>query len=255
MIPREILKKIRQIELRTNRIVTEFAAGARASARFTARLPAASKTNPALNFIRTLKRRERRAPDASFQSSPQLGGVLVSLPDSNYLQQPLLFQDRKENRVRPADDFGFVSGWPGFGITKWIGNYLLKIFIKHHGEASADSGFARLIPIARLTHFFSDIGLNDETKAHCLTPYRANISARRVSQGMPRPGFARASAARRSSSAICSGVSLSSNSTNSFSMCSTNSRRSASGIRRISSRISVALMALKLTAIKYFASA
>ncbi len=29
MIPREILKKIRQIEIRTNRLVTEFAAGAR----------------------------------------------------------------------------------------------------------------------------------------------------------------------------------------------------------------------------------
>ena len=99
MIPREILKKIRQIELRTNRIVTTFAtgarlcepqhcrmaesqsssgrvlfgeaaagrrpalrSGARASVRFTARTPAASKTNPALNSIPTLKRRERRAP-------------------------------------------------------------------------------------------------------------------------------------------------------------------------------------------------
>lgn len=38
MIPREILRKIRQIELRTNRIVTEFAAGARASTRFTVRV-------------------------------------------------------------------------------------------------------------------------------------------------------------------------------------------------------------------------
>ena len=66
MIPREILKKIRQIELRTNRIVTEFAAGARASARFTARTPAASKTNLALNSIRPLKRRERRAPQPHF---------------------------------------------------------------------------------------------------------------------------------------------------------------------------------------------
>ena len=65
MIPREILKKIRQIELRTNRIVTGSAAGARASARFTARTPAASKANPALNSIRTLKRRERRAPAIS----------------------------------------------------------------------------------------------------------------------------------------------------------------------------------------------
>ncbi len=62
MIPREILKKIRQIELRTNRLVTAFAAGARASARFTARTPAVSKTNPALNATRPLKRRERCAP-------------------------------------------------------------------------------------------------------------------------------------------------------------------------------------------------
>jgi hypothetical protein len=69
MISREILKQIRQIELRTNRIVTAFAPGARASARFTVRIPAASKTNPALNSIRTLKRRERRAP-ASRNSNP-----------------------------------------------------------------------------------------------------------------------------------------------------------------------------------------
>jgi hypothetical protein len=62
MIPREILKNIRQIELRTDRLVTGLAVGARASARFTARTPVASKTNPALNSIRSLKRRERRAP-------------------------------------------------------------------------------------------------------------------------------------------------------------------------------------------------
>jgi len=62
VINREIFKTIRQIELRANRIVTESAVGARASARFIARTPAASKTNPALNSLRSLKRRERRAP-------------------------------------------------------------------------------------------------------------------------------------------------------------------------------------------------
>ena len=62
MIPREILKKIRQVELRTNRIVTGFATGARASARFTGRTAAASKTNLVLDSIRPLKRSERRAP-------------------------------------------------------------------------------------------------------------------------------------------------------------------------------------------------
>ena len=69
MIPLEILKKIRKIELRPNRIVTGFAPGARASARFTARTPAASKTDPVLNSIRPLKRRECRAP-ASSNSKP-----------------------------------------------------------------------------------------------------------------------------------------------------------------------------------------
>jgi hypothetical protein len=64
MIPREILNTIRQIEQRANRLGSDFAAGARASARFTDRKAAASKTNPALYSIRTLKRRERRAPAA-----------------------------------------------------------------------------------------------------------------------------------------------------------------------------------------------
>ena len=62
MIPREILKKIRQIELRTNRLVTGSAAGARASARFTVRQPAASNSISQLTSIRAMKRRERRAP-------------------------------------------------------------------------------------------------------------------------------------------------------------------------------------------------
>jgi hypothetical protein len=65
MIPREILKKIRQIEIRTNRVVTGSAVGARASARFIARTTAASNADSPLGSIRTLKRRERRAPAAS----------------------------------------------------------------------------------------------------------------------------------------------------------------------------------------------
>jgi hypothetical protein len=45
-----------------HRAETCVAAGARASARFTVRPPAAPKTNPALNSIRPFKRRQRRAP-------------------------------------------------------------------------------------------------------------------------------------------------------------------------------------------------
>jgi hypothetical protein len=75
MIPREILKKIRQIELRTNRIVTGFADGAQASARFTARTLAMSKMNPALNLIRPLKRRERRAPGRQNSNPLEFEGI------------------------------------------------------------------------------------------------------------------------------------------------------------------------------------
>ena len=62
MIPREILQKIRQIERRTNRLVTVAAAGARASARFTVLKPDAPNQILQLTSIRRLKRRERRAP-------------------------------------------------------------------------------------------------------------------------------------------------------------------------------------------------
>ena len=72
MIPRKILKKIWQIEIRTNRVVTGSAVGARASARFIARTTAASNADSPLGSIRTLKRRERRAPTA-----PELGCVRI----------------------------------------------------------------------------------------------------------------------------------------------------------------------------------
>jgi hypothetical protein len=102
MIPREILKIMRQIEIRTNRIVTGSAAGARlcepqhsrlawgreiservrtceaaaglrpalrsgarASARFNVPKPGATETSPAPCAVHALKPRERRAPAAS----------------------------------------------------------------------------------------------------------------------------------------------------------------------------------------------
>jgi hypothetical protein len=100
MIPREILKKIRQIERRTNRIVTEtLAAGARASARFTVRTPGASKTNPVLNSLRPLKRRERRAPIPTGLCPPAqgcearatLGTTWMKLTTPTGLRPPFFF--------------------------------------------------------------------------------------------------------------------------------------------------------------------
>ena len=116
MIPREILKKIRQIELRTNRIVTAFVAGARALARFTARTPAASKTNPALNSIRALKRRERRAPAAPERGcvrSTSRSTPAISHAPTNYhaLQLGLRLQPRSVSFSRNSKPLEFE----GFG--------------------------------------------------------------------------------------------------------------------------------------------
>jgi|GEM_PF-6866999 len=107
MISREILKKIRQIELRTNRIVTETLAG------------------------------------FSFQPSPQFGGVLIFLPDGHDFHQMFFFKNGKVNRIWPADDFCLVSGRRSFSVAKRVRNYLPKIIVKHHGEASANSRLAR----------------------------------------------------------------------------------------------------------------
>jgi len=88
MILREILKKIRQIEIRTNRIITGSAPGARASARFTLRTPGASETSPAPDAIRTLKRRERRAPAAP----PRSAGVPAGFGHPNLDPRRLRFE-------------------------------------------------------------------------------------------------------------------------------------------------------------------
>ena len=78
MIPREILKKIRQIELRANRIVFGSADGARASARFTVIQPAPSEPISQLTSIRKLKRRERRAPMRSVPASRNPNSIEIA---------------------------------------------------------------------------------------------------------------------------------------------------------------------------------
>src|ERR1035437_1309193 len=76
MIPREILKKIRQIELRTNRIVTETLSG------------------------------------FSFQPSPQFRRIPRAMPDSQNFDFAMLGVDGEVNRVRPRRrNFGFPGSW------------------------------------------------------------------------------------------------------------------------------------------------
>jgi len=310
MITREILKKIRQIELRTNRLVTETLAG------------------------------------FSFQPSPQFRRISRAMPDGADNHLGSLTFDNEEYGIRPRIwHFGFLGQPAGeeksFRVLANRFEETLQLF----GESLADSRLALVVKSNCIGKFPFRLLLNDHPKTHrvarnrfsmsattsssgrqrsgcasarsarrsssaicsgvssssnrsrsfsktsrcslngslstcsitcaCIAlmvaiysfdlfaqarffrrvASRSSISAKTCSAGIPRPGFFRASSARHSSSAICSGVSSSSNSVNSSKICWTVSRRSFSGIRRSSSRILVALMELNLIGQRHFASA
>jgi len=204
MILRDIPKKIRQIGLRTKHV--------------------AIQTLAAL----------------SFQPAAQVGGISRTVPHGNHLDLAMLFIDGKINCIWPAQYPRFAAFAAGQGKSK-----RLRRNRRHHGvnlkykTCAKSFGFAFISGhgFPKLSHRLEIV---DHPKDHFL--YLSSSSSRNCSHGIPRPGFFKASSARRSSSAICSGVSSSLKSPNSFSMVSTSSRRSASGIRRSSSRISVALM-------------
>jgi len=84
--------------------------------------------------------------------------------------------------------------------------------------------------------------LNERSKNDHLARNRFSMSATTSSKARPRSGCCRISSARRSSSAICSGVNSSSNSPNSWRIFSTTSCCSSGGNCRICSEISAALM-------------
>ena len=77
MIPREILKKIRQIELRTNRLVIETPAG------------------------------------GSFQPSPQFRRISRAVKNRNHNHHTRIFEQREVNGIRPVQHFDLLGGWPG----------------------------------------------------------------------------------------------------------------------------------------------
>jgi len=240
MIPREILKEIRQIELRTNRIVTGFAAGARASARFTARTPAASKTNPARNSIRPLKRRERRAPAALFQPSPQFGGIAAAVKNGD-----------DANEVRLYAEINFVFGENIHSrFASILGDQLkpfrvaqdvLKGDVNFGFKPVAQSGLLRFIPNDRLFKFEPRLRVENYLARHARPLIRSFNSARTCSHGIPLCGLRRNASPRRSNSASCSGVGSASNFSRS---CSKTSRCSSNGSFSTCSMTCVALMAL-----------
>jgi hypothetical protein len=218
MIPREILKKIRQIELGTNRIVTETLAG------------------------------------FSFQPSPQFRRIPRPMPNGNDFNLAVFDVNREINRIRPRfGQLGFVRQSCRQPKPIGVARQRLEKGLKFVIKSPTHTGFLRFIPIHGLIPFPFGFGFRDDFERHFLASRRFLISAETSSIGVPRPGCLSASSARRSSSAICSGVSSSSKySSRTF---AATSYCSASGKRWICSRICVALMELNLPAVKHFASA
>jgi hypothetical protein len=179
MIPHRILKKIRQIEIRANRLVTESLAG------------------------------------ASFQPPARFCRIPCAVPDGNHLDFSVHFVDHEVNRVRPTMNSRLAGFASGCRKSKWLKRRFRVV---------------------------------DDPKAHFL--YFASVSSRSCSQGMPRPGFSSASSARRSSSAISSGVS----SSNLSRSCSKTSRCSSNGSLSICSKTCAALIVFNSPAIQLFAS-
>ena len=99
MIPREILKKIRQIERRTNRLVTGSADGARLCEPQHTRM-----TDNQNNFGRVPVGEAaagRRPALRSFQPSPQFRRIPRTVPDRKNFNFAMFHIDGEVNRVRP----------------------------------------------------------------------------------------------------------------------------------------------------------
>ncbi len=206
MIPREILNKIRQIELRTNRL--------------------ASAT----------------LDDASTHPFPKFGGVLTTVPNGNDFDFLVFRIHRKINRVRPVKDSRLSRQTPHQGKPLRFFGQDLKQGIDYSVETLADTRFLFVIPLHRLAPFLFSRGLGNDSKRHFRPENRCRISVKIRSAGFPRPGCFNASSARRSSSAICPGESSVSASANSLRIRSKTSRCSAAVSLRNCSTTSVALM-------------
>ena len=179
----------------------------------------------------------------SHQSLAQFRWITRVMPDGKHFDFAVFRADGEIYRVRPWwRHSGFVRrSCEETKAFRVLGQSLQKS-PKRIIESQANAKLAVFVPVNSLIPFPFRVSLRNDLERHFWARMRALISAETSSIGVPRPGCLSASSARRSSSAICSGVSWPLKSPNSKSMVSTSSRRSASGIWRSSSRISVLLM-------------
>jgi hypothetical protein len=220
MILREILKKIRQIELRTNPIVNETLAG------------------------------------FSLQPPEKFGGIPSAVKNGNDGKSTIL--DCKVDAVR-LEPFQTNALRPTANLAKHFRLRLCSFQSLNNflSEFLSEAGNLVFIPNYCLKKFSLRLWLENKLKTH-YQPKRCFISALTCSQGIPLWGFFSKSARRRSSSAICSGVKSGSthpsSSPYSSQTFSTNARFSSVGIDRICSMRSVALIDSSLPADDLFAS-
>jgi hypothetical protein len=204
MTSRKILKKIRKIEVGTDGLLSQ--------------LLTLVSCQPAMQFRR----------------------ISGAMPYGNHFNFRVWFINDKINRVWPARHLCPAALASDLRKPERVCRNRRSHLVHIENKPNTQSLTLAFVPGYSFLKFKSSFGVMNDPETHFL--YLANVSSRNWFHETPRPGFLSASSARRSSSAICSGVSPSSRSTNSFSMRSTSSRRSALGIRRISSRICSALM-------------
>jgi hypothetical protein len=167
MIPREILKKIRQIEIRTNRIVTEALAG------------------------------------FSLQPSSQFGGVARAVKNCND-GKDVIFEGEINAVSLESFQMDFAGTATNLAKNLRLNEGAFQRLINFPGEFLSQTGGFIFIPRYGLKEFLLCGRLENELKT-LSQPKRCRISAFTCSQGIPSPGFFSNSASRRSSSAINSG--------------------------------------------------
>jgi hypothetical protein len=216
MIPREILRKIRQIELRTNRIVNETLT--------------ADSLQTSAQFFRIASAVKHRDDADEFRLDGEVYTITV-----------------KDFHSRLTNNFAHKR--KSFWVLKNSGKRLVNFSLKPLAQAK----LLLVVPKNSIFEFESCLRVKDYSAGHARRCARRPLSsARTFSQVTPSSGFRRRRSARASNLAIISGGN---SSLNSASMSWTTSHCSSNDIRRNCSRISVALIDSSLLVPQLFASA
>lgn len=181
---------------------------------------------------------------SSFQPFPDFGGVLGTFKDRNHNEFARILEECEINRLGPIDHFYFLGGWAGERKSLRIFGSLVKHSPNLVGNSVSEGLGIRIIIRNGLLEFRFGLPLKEDPECHRGTRCRFSMSAKTFSIGRQSSGCARAAAARRSNSTICSRVNSSSRPPNPAQICSAISYCSAGGNRRICSSISTALMTL-----------